>query len=133
MARTKVRFVVLGRLPPNFEIARLRDWSSRVFVCDREIESFQLNEAHQGVDWQYLDTQLERLVPKRGEEDILFAFVNVPLELDYYVRRLDNNRVVFTFHEMADILRFHNIPLENIALRVLYAYMLIYMLALIWF
>lgn len=54
------------------------------------------------------------------------AIVNVPLELNWYTRRLHNDRLVFTFHEMKEILGFSNIPLENIIYRLLYAYTLLY-------
>lgn len=39
---------------------------------------------------------------------------------------LSSNRVVFSFHEIKEILRFSNIPLENVIYRLLYAYTLLY-------
>ncbi|MCY4559452.1 MAG: hypothetical protein OXF79_24395 [Chloroflexi bacterium] len=59
-------------------------------------------------------------------ENFHVILVNVPLEHNWYVRRLTGNRVIFTFHEIADILRLHHIPLKNIVLRVLYAVTLVY-------
>jgi hypothetical protein len=52
--------------------------------------------------------------------------VNIPLELNWYSRRLSNNRVVFTLHEIKDILTHFNIPLENAVFRLLYAYTFLY-------
>jgi len=54
------------------------------------------------------------------------AVANVPLQYNYYVRRLENNRVCMTYSEMTDILKSDNIPLENLLLRVLYSISLVY-------
>lgn len=54
------------------------------------------------------------------------AIVNVPIEENWYSRRLGNNQIVFTFHQIKEFLSEENIPLENVILRVLYAYTLLY-------
>ena len=52
--------------------------------------------------------------------------VNVPIEDNWYTRRLGDNQVIFTFDEIADILEHYHIPLENVILRLLYAYTLLF-------
>ena len=54
------------------------------------------------------------------------AIVNVPIEDNWYSRRLGDNKIVFTFSQIRDFLVLENIPLENAILRVLYAYTLLY-------
>jgi hypothetical protein len=52
--------------------------------------------------------------------------VNVKLQDNWYLRRLPGSTILFTFHEIAEILRLNKIPLENVALRALYAATLLY-------
>ena len=122
----RIQLAALGRLPADFDPGDLLRWKSSVFEIDPSIESFQLNDDAQGADWEYTDQQLEKYFPNQVDGSFLVILVNVKLENNWYVRRLSNNRVLFTFHELDQILRFHSIPLKNIALRVLYAASLIY-------
>ena len=56
----------------------------------------------------------------------MLSIVNVPIEDNWYSRRLSSNRAVFTFHQIKEILNHSNVPLENVIYRFLYAYTLIY-------
>ena len=51
----------------------------------------------------------------------------VPIEDNYYARRLEKNRIVLSFYEMYQILTEAHVPLENLIFRVLYAYSLVYL------
>jgi hypothetical protein len=124
--RPKIQLAILGRLPLDIDVTDLVRWRSAVFEIDANVESFHLNEDAEGADWEYTDHQLEKYLVHKVEADFLLVFVNVKLEANWYVRRLRNNRVLFTFHEISEILRFHKIPLSNAALRVLYALSLVY-------
>src|SRR5208283_5115351 len=50
------------------------------------------------------------------------CIVNVPIQDNWYSRRLGNNQVVFTFHQINEFLEHFNIPIENVIYRLLYAY-----------
>jgi len=104
----------------------LLKWKSSVFSLSESPETYHLDDDAEGEDWEYTDRQLDRYLNQAFPEDFQIILVNVPLEDNWYVRRLAGNRAVFTFHEIADILRLHHIPLRNIVLRVLYAGTLIY-------
>ena len=125
MPTPQIRLAVVGQLPPDFDPKDLLRWQSSVFQIIPSIESFQLNDDAQGEDWEYTDQQFEEYLPKH-DSSFLVLLVNVKLENNWYVRRLSRNRVVFSFHELDQILRFHSIPLKNVALRVLYAASLVY-------
>ena len=122
----RIRLAVLGRLPADFDPADLLRWKSSIFEVDPSIESFQLNDDAQGANWEYTDQQLEKYFPNQIDASFLLILVNVKLENNWYLRRLSNNRVLFSFYEIDQILRFHSIPLKNVALRVLYAASLTY-------
>jgi hypothetical protein len=65
-------------------------------------------------------------LPVIDNADFVIAIVNVPLEDNWYSRRLGDGKIVFTFYEVKEILRSNNIPLENAVFRLLYSYTLRY-------
>lgn len=126
MKKVTIKVSVLGQLPPDFDREALLRWKSSVFSVSDTAETYHLHDDAKGNNWEYTDEQLEQYLRPPFSEDFHVILVNVPLENNWYVRRLTGNRVVFTFHEIADILRLHHIPLKNIVLRVLYAFTLVY-------
>lgn len=126
MDKTKITVATIGHMPAEFNKAKIANWHSDVFEIVGEIESYSLASDSDGPGWEFTDTNLEKVLPSNFQGDILAVIVNVPLELNWYTRRLHNNRLVFTFHETKDILTYSNIPLENVIYRLLYAYTLLY-------
>lgn len=126
MEPINIRISVLGQLPDDLDLKRVLRWQSSVFRLNSSVESFQLIEDASGPDWQYTDAQLSRYLDRPFDEHFHVILVTITLEQNWYVRRLSGNRLVFSFHEVAEILRFYNIPIHNLVLRVLYAATLIY-------
>lgn len=128
MDKLNIKIVRVGHFPKDFQQKDILNWHSKIFELKPEIESFHLKENSDLFNWAYSDKLMNKRVPKTSGEDLLLAITNVPLEENYYARRLDNgNRAVVTFHDTHSILEFHNIPLKNFIFRVLYAYSLIFM------
>jgi hypothetical protein len=126
MDKIKITVATIGHMPANFDKNKIKKWNSSVLSVNGEIESYSLNKDSDGYNWDYSDKSLAKALPNNYSGDFLICIVNVPLELNWYIRRLSNNRVVFTFHEIKEILSYSNIPLENIIYRILYAYTLLY-------
>lgn len=126
MKKIRIKVVTIGHMPAELDRQKILKWSSSVFEISDEIESYVLSCDSDGNDWQFTDKSLENVLPKEFDSDFLIGIVNVPIELNWYSRRLSNNRVVFSFHEIKEILSFSNIPLENVIFRLLYAYTLLY-------
>lgn len=126
MSRTRITVATVGHMPADFNRQKLKEWESSVFEIVDEIESYSLTRDSDGYGWEFTDNALEEVLPNKFKGDFLIAIVNVPIELNWYSRRLSANRVVFSFHEIKEILRFSNIPLENVIYRLLYAYTLLY-------
>ncbi|MFT7688899.1 MAG: hypothetical protein ACI9FB_004264 [Candidatus Azotimanducaceae bacterium] len=124
MSKIKINLVTVGHLPADFDKSKIKAWKSDVFSIEGDIDNYSLNNDSDGEDWSYTDANLAQQLPREVAGDFLIALVNVPLELNWYSRRLNENKVIFTFHEMREILQFSNIPLENIVFRLLYAYSL---------
>ncbi|EPE8512768.1 hypothetical protein ACSGY9_004363 [Vibrio alginolyticus] len=124
--KTKIRLVVLGSVPRDLDLSLLSSRSSGVYEILNSIETYEITKGSDGYNWEFSDQILGDLIPEKEGEEITITLTNVPLEENWYSRRLTNNVVIFTFHEIADYLRFHNIGLENVVFRLLHAYTLVY-------
>jgi len=127
MEKTKITVATVGHMPTELDKRKIENWNSSLLSITGEIQNYALTEDSDGDDWQFTDSSLERLLPESFNGDFLIAIVNVPIESNYYSRRLSGNRIVFTFHEIKEILSLSNIPLENIIYRLLYAYALLFL------
>lgn len=126
MSKTRITVATVGHMPADFNRQKIKEWESSVFEIVDGIESYSLTCDSDGYGWEFTDKALEEVLPNKFNGEFLIAIVNVPIELNWYSRRLSANRVVFSFHEIKEILRFSNIPLENVIYRLLYAYTLLY-------
>ena len=126
MEKAKIKVVTIGHLPLHLDLNRVSGWSSEVFQLAGDIENFSLRCDSDCEGWVFSDSLLKEQLPKQFDADFLIAIVNVPIEDNWYSRRLGNNQIVFTFHQIKDFLMWENIPLENAILRILYAYTLLY-------
>lgn len=126
MAHVRISLVTVGHMPPGLHLDVVRNWRSSLFELMRAVPSYALTRQSDGPDWSFSDAAINSDVPPLGDADFLVALVNVPLEDNYYVRRLRGNRIVMTFHEVHDIMLAADIPLENAVLRTLYASALLY-------
>ncbi|MBP1138721.1 hypothetical protein ACTACN_24995 [Pseudomonas syringae] len=126
MSKIKITVATIGHMPAEFDKKKLKEWRSEIFeICD-EIENYSLNCESDGRGWEFTDKALEEVLPERFKGDFLVSIVNVPIEENWYSRRLTSNRVVLSFYEMKDILNASNIPLVNIVYRLFYSYTLVY-------
>ncbi|CDH00341.1 conserved hypothetical protein [Xenorhabdus bovienii str. feltiae Moldova] len=127
MARLKIKIVTLGYIPARFDIKKVQGLKSKLFEIS-SIDYHNLNcDSDIGYAWAYSDDLIVQQIPDIGDANFLVVLTNVPLEDNWYSRRLGNNRVIFTFHEIKDYLLYENIPLENVVYRILYSYSLVYM------
>ena len=126
MEKVKIKLVTIGHLPLHLNLRQVSAWSSRVFELVGGIDNFDLRCDSDGLGWEFSDELLRQQLPARTGADFLLAIVNVPIEANWYSRRLGNNQIVFTFSQIRECLAWENIPLENAILRVLYAYTLLY-------
>lgn len=126
MSKVKIKLVSIGHLPINFQTAKVLRWQSSLFDVVGEFENYALRCDSDGPDWEFSDALVKTQLPTKFDSDFMIAIVNVPIESNWYSRRLGDNKVVFTFHQIKDILEYYNIPLENVIYRLLYAYTLLY-------
>jgi hypothetical protein len=127
MSKVKIKMITLGHMPPHVDIDKIRSWHSQIFEIVGSIENQEIRRNSDGVDWEFSDVLLGEEVAVDPAVNIVFALTSVPLEMNWYSRRIGRNRVVLTFHEIKEYLKQENIPLENLVLRVLYAYSLVFL------
>jgi len=125
-SKLRIKLVAIGYLPHDFRIEKLQGWKSKIFQLVGKIENFSLRTNSDGEHWEFSDSLIREQLPNTSDVDFVIALVNVPIESNWYSRRVSNNQIVITFHEVREILRDSNIPLENVVLRLLYTYALAY-------
>lgn len=110
----------------EFSRSKIKSWESSIFELVGEIDSYEFRCDSDREDWVFSDDLVRSQMPAVQNADFIIALVSVPIELNWYARRLGNNQIVFTFHQVKDILSYSNIPIENVIYRILYAYTLLY-------
>jgi len=125
MDKIKIRVITLGHVPYSLNIDKIKKWDSELFEIV-DTGSYIINSDSDLLGWSFSDDNIEKQLPNRGNEDVLLAITNVPIEDNYFARRLSDNKVCLTYKDMTEILMFNNIPLENLVLRTLYAISFVY-------
>ena len=126
MSKVKIKVVSIGHLPLEFYSKKIESWKSSIFEIIGEVDNFALRCDSDGFEWEFSDALIKEQFPVSSDTDFMIAIVNVPIEENWYSRRLGHNQIVFTFHQISEILEHYNIPLENVIYRLLYAYTLLY-------
>jgi hypothetical protein len=128
MSKTKIRLITIGHMPPRIDFTKIKCWRSDLFELSGPIDHYSLCCDSDGLSWEYSDELLKQQLPHTGvgECDFTVAIVNVPIEDNWYSRRLGDDEIVFTFYQIREILAAGNIPPENAILRLLYSYTLVY-------
>lgn len=119
MRKLNVALVTLGHQKEPIDINYICRWRSNVITIKHEGDIPYTPNA-KGANWEYLDAQLRRLISPVKGADITIAIVSAPIERNFYSRRLGDNVVVYSIHEMAHILRNANFQLEQFILRNIY-------------
>lgn len=124
--KVKIKLVTIGYLPQDVDLDKVKNWKSEIFQLIGNIENFALRTNSDGESWEFSDSLIKDQLPSISDVDFTIALVNIPIESNWYSRRVGDNKIVVTFHHIRDILRDSNIPLENVVLRLLYLYALAY-------
>jgi hypothetical protein len=121
----RVNIAILGHLKHKVDLRKIERWKSNVFSV-QVYESIQSLPNAKGENWSYTDIQLAQILNHNPEFDITVGLINAPLHLNYYIRRLGDNKCVLSLHETGDILRLANLSIENFILRNIYEFCCFY-------
>lgn len=126
MEKVRIKLVTIGHIPLHLNLQEVSNWKSEVFELIGDIDNLSLRCDSDEANWAYSDMLLKTQFPPNAGADFSIALVNVPIEDNWYSRRLGDNKIVLTFCQIREFLNWENIPLENVVLRVLYSYTLLY-------
>ncbi|WP_038901207.1 hypothetical protein [Dickeya dadantii] len=127
MSKVIIKIVTLGHMPARFNKNKIAEYKSSLFEITGVIDDYPLTcDSDIPEYWAFSDKLISEQLPTCNDADILIAITSIPLQYDWYSRRLNGNKVAFTFHMVKDFLKEENIPLENVVYRILYAYSLAY-------
>jgi len=88
MEKTKIKLVTIGHMPLHLNLKRIAVWQSETFQLVGDIENYALRCDSDSDGWIFSDSLLKNQLPKQFEADFLIAIVNVPIEDNWYSRRL---------------------------------------------
>jgi hypothetical protein len=97
MKKTKIKLISIGHLPINFQEKRILRWKSSIFEVSNDIENFALRCNSDEPDWTFSDDLVEKELPEKIDADFMIAIVNVPIENNWYSRRLAAIRIRLRF------------------------------------
>jgi len=127
MKKIKIKIGIIGYLPFEFNRKLIKNWKSDIFEIVDEIEEYHFTNDSDTFSWGYSDRILNQELPQTFDGDLFVGITYVPIENNFYARRLESNRIILSYFEMYQILKQDDFPMENLLLRVLYAYSLVYL------
>lgn len=119
MLPIKISLVLLGNLKYPINIRQLEAWESKLLNIKKRSEVGLLPNS-KGVEWEFTDEQLLSVLKHEPDSDFTLGLLSVPLQANYYMRRLSDHVAVLTLDEMADIVLYENFSLEQYILRNAY-------------
>lgn len=126
MNKIKIHIGIIGYLPFEFSRKKISRWKSELFEVVKIDEYNICSKRSDTGDWGYTDSLLNRELPKRGAEDIFIGITYVPIQNNYYARRLEDNRIIVSLFGIHKGISNNNIPTENLLLRVMYSAILVF-------
>jgi hypothetical protein len=127
MKKIKIKIGIIGYLPFEFNRKLIKNWKSDIFEIVDDIEEYHFTNDSDTFSWGYSDRILNKELPQTFDGELFVGITYVPIEDNFYARRLESNRIVLSYFEMYQILKQDDFPMENLLLRVLYAYCLVYL------
>lgn len=115
----RISLVSQGHLKYPINISEITAWKSSVMSISHGASVGHLPDADGG-GWEYTDAHLLDVIAADVESDFTVGLIDVPLEDNYYLRRLTDKVAVLSLYEMAEIVRYSEFTLEQFILRNLY-------------
>lgn len=114
-----ISLVLLGNLKYPLNVAQLEGWKSDILRIQHRAAVGHLPNAD-GDDWEYTDQQLLGVLGAEQDSDFTLGLISLPLEDNYYMRRLSDRVAVLSLHQMAEIVGYFGFSIEQYVLRNAY-------------
>lgn len=117
----KVSIVQLGFPKRQISFRKLERWKSRLFSIDTVNEISRMPQSYDSDYLQELtDESISVNIQHENNSDVTIAITEYRLEGNFYMRRVENNKVIISLFEVGDILQYYHIPLECFILKNIY-------------
>ena len=116
----KIQLVKIGQIKARIDYSSIEVWISAFFEISGMSEVPQIGVDHFGDGYIFPNTKLKEFLTHNPKYDLTVGITDQPIEGNFYMHRLDAHTAVISLHEIKDILRLENIPVENFILRCLY-------------
>jgi len=126
MNKVKIKVGIIGYLPFEFNRKKIKNWKSEIFEVLQISDSPIHTPIADSANWRYSDDILNKTLPLNDSNDIFVGITYIPIQDNYYVRRLDNNRIIISFFDIHEYITSNGIPIENLVLRMMYASSLLF-------
>ena len=98
MNKINLELSTVGNVPAMFNGKKMLKWKSSLFNVPNEIKQYELSHNSDLREWGYSDSLLSKIVKLNDNSDTLsIIIVNVPLEDNFYCRRLNDKTIVISF------------------------------------
>ncbi len=117
----KVKLCRLGCFNHSIDFSKLEKWSSNYFVISGTRIKADIDVNHFKDDYVYPTKMIsEDMGEIEPDYDLLIGLVDQPLENNFYMHRIDENRAVLSIYPVLEFLKQENIPVENYIIRCIY-------------
>ena len=116
-----VKVCRLGFFNYSADFAKLKDWRSQYFAITETSAKADINPNHFNDLYVYPSKSIAADMGNVEQgTDLQVAIIDQPLEGNFYMHRIDANRVVISLFPVIHVLSKANIPVENYIIRCIY-------------
>lgn len=116
----KIQIIKIGQIKARIDYSAIQEWKSDFFEINGMSEVLEIGVDHFGDGYIFPNTKLKELITHNSQYDLTVGMIDQPIEGNYYMHRLGAHTAVISLHEIKDVLRLENIPIENFILRCIY-------------
>jgi len=129
MDKIKINIRILGSLKYKLDHDFIKKWTTNYFEI-QEIDVLKKLDNSTTVDslgfYYYSDNQLKDIIGDTSKYQIVVGIINQKLEDDYYERVVNENSVVLSLYETAEIVLKNDYKLEYFIIQEIYYYIALY-------
>jgi hypothetical protein len=122
--KTKITIIKVGYIDHILNLEKIENWKSKLFeiVDIQNIEYLPNSDIHDAyLDQKFTKESLSKIISSCPEgSDFAVAITSYRFLDNFYMHRLNENRVGVSLYGITEILEMENIPIENFVIKQLY-------------
>jgi hypothetical protein len=124
MEKVRFKIVFLGGIKYDIGFKQIKNWKTNFFEIDDQIGRIKLpnSTTEDEKSIYYSDKQLKAIIGEKKSDTLTVVLINQKLEDDYYEIFLDNNIIVLSLYETAEIVLKSHFKLYQFIIQELYSF-----------